>query len=48
MFSKRVHLPQSPSAANRLDHGYEHAEFERYQTQRLKMALWISDTFRNR
>ncbi|MEC9092193.1 MAG: DUF1592 domain-containing protein, partial [Planctomycetota bacterium] len=30
------------SAANRLDHGYDHAEFQRYQKQPLKMALWIA------
>ncbi|MDV6031505.1 MAG: DUF1587 domain-containing protein [Phycisphaera sp. RhM] len=30
------------SAANRLDHGYDHAEFDRYQTEPLKMALWIA------
>lgn len=34
------------SAANRLDHGYEHAEFDKYQTQRLKMALWIAPNSR--
>lgn len=30
------------AAANRLDHGYEHLEFERYKTFPLKMALWIA------
>ncbi len=30
------------AAANRLDHGYEHREFERYKTFPLKMALWIA------
>lgn len=30
------------AAANRLDHGYEHSEFDRYLTQRLKLALWIA------
>ncbi len=30
------------AAANRLDHGYDHKEFERFKTQRLKMALWIA------
>jgi hypothetical protein len=30
------------SAANRLDHGYEHEEFEKYQKHPLKMALWIA------
>ena len=30
------------AAANRLDHGYEHAEFDRYQKEPLKMALWIA------
>lgn len=30
------------AAANRLDHGYVHAEFQRYQSQPLKMALWIA------
>lgn len=30
------------AAANRLDHGYDHAEFERYQNEPLKMALWIA------
>lgn len=30
------------SAANRLDHGYDHAEFERFKDIPLKMALWIA------
>lgn len=30
------------AAANRLDHGYDHAEFDRFKIQRLKMALWIA------
>jgi mono/diheme cytochrome c family protein len=30
------------AAANRLNHGYEHAEFERYQEEPLKLALWIA------
>jgi len=30
------------AAANRLNHGYEHAEFERYQQEPLKLALWIA------
>jgi len=30
------------AAANRLDHGYEHREFERYRIFPLKMALWIA------
>ena len=30
------------AAANRLDHGYEHREFEKYQKFPLKMALWIA------
>ena len=30
------------AAANRLSHGYEHAEFERYQQEPLKLALWIA------
>ena len=30
------------TAANRLDHGYEHDEFDRFETQRLKLALWIA------
>lgn len=30
------------AAANRLDHGYEHREFERYRKFPLKMALWIA------
>lgn len=30
------------AAANRLDHGYDHAEFDRYQNEPLKMALWIA------
>lgn len=30
------------AAANRLDHGYEHKEFQRYKTFPLKMALWIA------
>ena len=34
------------SAANRLDHGYEHREFERYRDQPLKMALWIAPNIR--
>lgn len=34
------------SAANRLDHGYEHREFERYRNQPLKMALWIAPNIR--
>ena len=34
------------AAANRLDHGYDHEEFDRFRTQRLKMALWIAPTAR--
>jgi hypothetical protein len=30
------------AAANRLDHGYEHHEFERYRKFPLKMALWVA------
>ena len=30
------------AAANRVDHGYEHSEFQRYQSQPLKLALWIA------
>lgn len=30
------------AAANRLDHGYRHGEFDRYQDFPLKMALWIA------
>lgn len=30
------------AAANRLDHGYDHTEFERFRTEPLKMALWIA------
>ena len=30
------------AGANRLDHGYDHEEFDRFKTQRLKMALWIA------
>jgi hypothetical protein len=30
------------SAVNRLDHGYEHVQFDRYKTFPLKMALWIA------
>ena len=30
------------AAANRLNHGYEHAEFERYLKEPLKLALWIA------
>ncbi|MDB4423022.1 DUF1592 domain-containing protein [Rhodopirellula sp.] len=30
------------AAANRLNHGYEHAEFERYTKEPLKLALWIA------
>lgn len=30
------------AAANRLDHGYNHDEFERFRNQHLKMALWIA------
>ena len=30
------------AAANRLDHGYEHGEFERYRKFPLKMALWVA------
>lgn len=30
------------AAANRLDHGYDHSEFDRFKTQQLKMALWIA------
>ena len=29
-------------AANRLDHGYEHDEFERFRSQYLKLALWVA------
>lgn len=34
------------AAANRLDHGYDHSEFERFRSQRLKMALWIAPNAR--
>jgi hypothetical protein len=30
------------AAANRLDHGYDHDEFERFRDTPLKMALWIA------
>ena len=30
------------AAANRLDHGYDHEEFERFRKQPLKLALWIA------
>lgn len=30
------------AAANRLNHGYSHSEFEKYQKFPLKMALWIA------
>lgn len=30
------------AAANRLDHGYQHVEFDRYLQTRLKLALWIA------
>ena len=30
------------AAANRLNHGYDHGEFERYRSQRLEIALWIA------
>ena len=30
------------AAANRLDHGYDHDEFDRFKSQRLKLALWIA------
>jgi hypothetical protein len=30
------------AAANRLDHRYEHQEFDRFQVYPLKMALWIA------
>ncbi|MDG1894410.1 MAG: DUF1592 domain-containing protein, partial [Fuerstiella sp.] len=30
------------AAVNRLDHGYEHHEFERYRKFPLKMALWVA------
>lgn len=30
------------AAANRLTHGYDHTEFERYQQEPLKLALWIA------
>ncbi|HIF01565.1 MAG TPA: DUF1592 domain-containing protein [Fuerstia sp.] len=30
------------AAANRLDHGYEHSEFDRYKRHPLKLALWIA------
>ncbi|MGI9473797.1 MAG: DUF1592 domain-containing protein [Rubripirellula sp.] len=30
------------AAANRLDHGYDHAEFDRFKNIPLKMALWIA------
>ena len=30
------------AAANRLDHEYQHAEFDRFKTQKLKLALWIA------
>jgi len=30
------------AAANRLNHGYEHAEFDRYLKEPLKLALWIA------
>ncbi|MBT6846469.1 MAG: DUF1592 domain-containing protein [Planctomycetaceae bacterium] len=29
-------------AVNRVDHGYEHKEFERFETFPLKLALWIA------
>ncbi len=34
------------AAANRLDHGYDHQEFDRFTTQHLKMALWIAPSVR--
>ncbi|MBP87397.1 MAG: hypothetical protein CMJ64_11855 [Planctomycetaceae bacterium] len=34
------------AAANRLDHGYDHGEFDRFKTQRLKLALWIAPSAR--
>lgn len=34
------------AAANRLDHGYDHSEFDRFRTQQLKMALWIAPNAR--
>ena len=30
------------AAASRLDHGYEHTEFDRYINEPLKLALWIA------
>lgn len=30
------------AAANRLNHGYEHDEFKRFQKQPLKLALWVA------
>ncbi|QDT59288.1 Planctomycete cytochrome C [Stieleria bergensis] len=30
------------AAANRLNHGYDHREFDRFKTQRLKLALWVA------
>ncbi len=30
------------AAANRLDHGYEYREFDRFKDQPLKLALWIA------
>lgn len=32
----------SAAGANRLDHGYDHREFDRFKHQRLKLALWIA------
>ena len=34
------------AAANRLNHGYDHQEFERFQKFPLKLALWIAPEFR--
>ena len=34
------------AAANRLNHGYDHTEFERYQQEPLKLALWIAPNAR--
>ena len=30
------------AAANRLDHGYQHQEFDRFTKEKLKLALWIA------
>lgn len=33
------------SAANRLDHGYDHSEFKRFEKFPLKLALWVAPNF---